>query len=1093
MQFVYVIVSFLQKGWKLLTEPLEALPKMEDRRRAIITSTVALFSFLAFVLDQLLAGRAPLVALVILLASYFLARTRWFKPAALILLITLSIPSFLFALTIPAPNPNEIFAALAWLTLPLILSSLLYSTRAAILYSAANILSFLALPLMRSELNLEIVGLPICFYALTSLIVIVVMIQRNEIEKDHQSELIESRDQLSKEAAQRELFAEQAQRRADQFVILNEVGRVISSLNGLENALDLILEQVQRNIPLDLFYVALYDENSGMVSFPLMFDYGKKYQEKPLPLDELPRISQTIRTGQSILANRGAEELKFVPGDIQLGDRTRLTASIMMSPLYIGSRVAGVISAQSYTVALYTDEHLMLLTAIARQVAIAIENARLFEQTTKRAQQLAILNEIGREISTLSELPTLMENVYQQVARALSTDLFFIGIFDKEKNEISFPIMYDHGRRWEQPPIQVTDGTFSGKAILARRPLLINRWVDTVKEGESKPVIVGDAARVTQSMMFVPMLFGNETIGVISIQSYTPNAYSEEDLSLLSGIANQVAIAIQNARLLEETKQNAGHLSILNELGHVVTELRDLPSLLEVINEQVKKHLSVDAFYVGLYNPGNNTVSYPIVYDEGVQYLSNPDDLTPGSYLYGLMHGEPARLILRTEKEVELTPTDTGMLGNETKRSASLMIAPLKVGEQIIGVISTQSYTFNAYTKEDLNLLVGIANQVSVAIENSRLYTSAQQEIKERLRAEMELQRERDFAVQVMNTLGQGVAVSGLDGIYEYINPAYASMLGYVPEEMIGKLSDNFVHPDDLERLNEETARRYLGEATTYEIRLLHKDGHIVHALITGVPRYANGKIIGAIAAVTDLTERKLAEIEREKLLKEMEKKNAELERFTYTVSHDLKSPLVTIAGFLGFLEIDIQQGNYSKVPRTMTRIHEATKKMQRLLDELLELSRVGRIANPPVDVPFGELVGETLELVEGQLRERQVEVRVEAELPVVRVDRVRMIEVIQNLIVNAIKFMGEQTSPLIEIGSRVENGQPVFFVKDNGSGIAPQFHDRIFGLFNKLDALTDGTGIGLALVKRIIEVHGGKIWVQSEPGKGATFFFTLG
>jgi PAS domain S-box-containing protein len=408
-------------------------------------------------------------------------------------------------------------------------------------------------------------------------------------------------------------------------------------------------------------------------------------------------------------------------------------------------------------------------------------------------------------------------------------------------------------------------------------------------------------------------------------------------------------------------------------------------------------------------------------------------------------------------------------------------------------LISAQSYTLNAYTEADIRLLEGIANQVSIAIENSRLYASAQQEIKERLRAEMELQRERDFAVQVMNTLGQGVAVSMLDGIYEYVNPAYAAMLGYKPEEMVGELSDDFVHPEDLEQLNRETSSRYQGEATTYEIRLLHKDGHIVHALVTGVPRYANGKIIGAIAAVTDLTERKRTEIERENMLKEMERKNAELERFTYTVSHDLKSPLVTIAGFLGFLELDIERGNYGKVSRTVMRIHEAAKRMQRLLDELLELSRIGRIVNPPVEVPFGELVRETLELVDGQLREKQVRVQVEAELPIVRVDRVRMIEVIQNLVTNAIKFMGGQTSPLIEIGSCVEDGKTVFFVKDNGMGIEPQFHDRVFGLFNKLDAQTEGTGIGLALVKRIIEVHGGKIWVQSEPGKGATFFFTLG
>jgi signal transduction histidine kinase len=127
-----------------------------------------------------------------------------------------------------------------------------------------------------------------------------------------------------------------------------------------------------------------------------------------------------------------------------------------------------------------------------------------------------------------------------------------------------------------------------------------------------------------------------------------------------------------------------------------------------------------------------------------------------------------------------------------------------------------------------------------------------------------------------------------------------------------------------------------------------------------------------------------------------------------------------------------------------------------------------------------------------GQLEARQVEVKTDADFPVVHGDHIRLVEVIQNLVDNAAKFTGHQPKPRIEIGVKTENGKPVFFVSDNGIGIEPEQHERIFGLFNKLDAKSEGTGIGLALVKRIIEVHGGKIWVESELGKGAAFFFTL-
>ena len=232
---------------------------------------------------------------------------------------------------------------------------------------------------------------------------------------------------------------------------------------------------------------------------------------------------------------------------------------------------------------------------------------------------------------------------------------------------------------------------------------------------------------------------------------------------------------------------------------------------------------------------------------------------------------------------------------------------------------------------------------------------------------------------------------------------------------------------------------------------------------------------------------------ERQKLIGELESKNGELERFTYTVSHDLKSPLVTINGFLGYLEQDAASGNADRMKSDIQRIYEAVKKMQNLLNELLELSRIGRVVNPPEQVSFNDLIREAITLVMGRLEARQVDVIVQPNLPVVNVDRPRIVEVLQNLLDNAAKYMGNQSQPQIEIGHYGEqDGQPVFHIRDNGIGIAPEFHERVFGLFNKLDPRSDGTGVGLALVKRIIEIHGGKVWVESKLGRGSTFFFTL-
>lgn len=232
---------------------------------------------------------------------------------------------------------------------------------------------------------------------------------------------------------------------------------------------------------------------------------------------------------------------------------------------------------------------------------------------------------------------------------------------------------------------------------------------------------------------------------------------------------------------------------------------------------------------------------------------------------------------------------------------------------------------------------------------------------------------------------------------------------------------------------------------------------------------------------------------QRRKLIDELESKNAELERFTYTVSHDLKSPLFTIRGFLGYLRQDALAGNTGRLESDIQRIVDATEKMQQLLNDLLELSRVGRLMNEPALVNIQQLVSDALNLSHGRIHNRGVEVRVQDGLPSVYGDRQRIFEVFQNLVDNAAKFMGEQPKPIIEIGaSGWQNGMPVLFVRDNGVGIDPKHLDRIFGLFNKLDPKSDGTGIGLALVKRIIEFHGGAIWVESQPGNGSTFYFTL-
>ncbi len=233
--------------------------------------------------------------------------------------------------------------------------------------------------------------------------------------------------------------------------------------------------------------------------------------------------------------------------------------------------------------------------------------------------------------------------------------------------------------------------------------------------------------------------------------------------------------------------------------------------------------------------------------------------------------------------------------------------------------------------------------------------------------------------------------------------------------------------------------------------------------------------------------------VERKRLIRELESKNAELERFTYTVSHDLKSPLITIKGFLGYLERDTASGNLERVKADSARIQGAVEKMGLLLDELLELSRIGRVMNSPREVSLTKIVEDAVETLAGRISDRGVALVIADELPVLYGDAARLREVVENLLDNAVKFMGNQSQPRVEIGVRRSADGTVVYVKDNGTGIDARYHAKVFGLFERLEQSTEGTGIGLAVVKRIVEVHGGRIWVESQGvGHGSVFCFTL-
>ena len=383
--------------------------------------------------------------------------------------------------------------------------------------------------------------------------------------------------------------------------------------------------------------------------------------------------------------------------------------------------------------------------------------------------------------------------------------------------------------------------------------------------------------------------------------------------------------------------------------------------------------------------------------------------------------------------------------------------------------------------------------------QDARLYAqeiSVQKDILNHMKESLEIEQER--LKLTLNAAQIGIWDWDIEAGKVTWSDNVEPLFGMEPGEFDGSYEHylSLVHPDDLSKHQQAIDETLSGATSDYFVsnRIIWPNGETRWLEGRG-KAYHNqeGKPVRMAGTVVDVTEKKHAEFEREHLIQELEKKNRELEQFTYTASHDLKAPLITVTGFLGYLEKEVQAGNIEKAQQDIGRIRGATNKMKHLLDELLELSRIGRLMNPPEEISFENIVQEALELVSGRLNEKKIEIKIDNSLPTIHGDRTRLVQALQNLIDNAAKYMEDQHNPIIEIGQNgEEDRKPIFFIKDNGMGISSEQHERIFGLFNKLDAQSEGTGIGLALVKRIIEFHGGRIWVESEIGKGSTFYFTL-
>lgn len=413
------------------------------------------------------------------------------------------------------------------------------------------------------------------------------------------------------------------------------------------------------------------------------------------------------------------------------GGNGSVSGNALSVPVTLRGQVIGAVDLfdvnQPHT---WSDNDVALASSVVEQMALAVENARLLEQAQQRAQEMSALNEIANVIAQELTLDRLYESVRAQVSNIMPTDAFFVMLYDRASDSASYPYVYDDGQVHTSSTTIRTVRANLRTVIESGKPLLVNRTpaeIDDMQTRMSAETGIGNINKASASLMYVPMRRGNEIVGCISAQSYTLNAYTERHTILMEGIANHMVVALQNARLFEATQQRAQETAIINELAREISGELDQDKLFAKVYKQLARLMKAEAFVVWFYDEASHTVTRPGLYDLGEQYPARSDPAPLSPRLESIVESNRPFILNRTRSDWEAECQRTANIFGSSKPSASLLFAPLRFGNRVRGIISAQSYAFDAYGAPQEALLVSVANQMAAALENAQLFQGTQQ------------------------------------------------------------------------------------------------------------------------------------------------------------------------------------------------------------------------------------------------------------------------------------------------------------------------------------------------------------------------------
>jgi PAS domain S-box-containing protein len=863
------------------------------------------------------------------------------------------------------------------------------------------------------------------------------------------------------------LVHETRQRNAE-LALINSVQEAIAGELDSQAIYDAVGDRIRDVFDAQTVFIATVDEATGLTRYPYIIERGERLVAEPLsPIGFSKHVLET-REPLLIAENLAAESERYGSEVIAGGERPK---SALFVPLVVGGRATGVISLQNVDREhAFGESDQQLLETLAGSLSVALENARLVHETRQRNAELALINSVQEAIAGELEPQAIYDAVGDRIRDVFDAQAVQIATLDEASGLLHYPYMIERGARLEAEPRPL--GGFAKHVLESREPLLIAENLAAERERYGGGVVAGEPAK---SALFVPLVAGGRATGAISLQNVDrEHAFDESDKQLLTTVAGSVSVALENARLVQETRQRVSELATVNSVGQALSSQLDLDALIELVGEQVRERFEADIAFVALHDRASERIDFPYYYESGER--SDQPPITYGEGLTSRILESREPLLLNRSAQFE--EHEAARLGTPAR---SFLGVPILVGERAIGAISVQNIEEEGrFGEADSRLLATIAANVGVAIQNARLFT--------------EVERQRGYLESLVSITPAAVVVLDADERVTDWNPAAAELFGYSAKEAVGRPIDDLVFGETGREEGREVTAEAMRDGRAQRIaRRRRSDGTLVDVELMLVPLTVDGSHVGFLGVYHDVTELQRARQEAEAAT---QAKSA----FLATMSHEIRTPMNAVIGMTDLLlgtELTGEQREFAEVVRS------SGEALLHVIDDILDYSKIeaGKLDLEREPFSLRECVEGALDIVAPRGWEKGVELGclIDETAPAgVLGDKARLRQVLLNLLSNGVKFTeaGEVVVLVDAKATGSDSYRLELSVRDTGIGIAPERMDRLFTSFSQVDASTTrrfgGTGLGLAISKRLVELMGGTISVESEQGSGSTFRISL-